>query len=203
MVTGEPPSSDDLVAQVTPLHLAAQFSSAQVVKALIEAGADLEAQDNHGLTPLYLAAQFDQSAAVVRVLIKAGANAAAKDTYGSEPLHTAACYNPTVDVAIALIAAGANVNSFVLRGLEHGTPLHFACLFNPGIVSALLEAGAWVNILNIEKKSPLFLAAWKNNTEAVFVLLAYGADLELGRNPLLDSSISAEMKAFLIQNKST
>ena len=189
--------------QVTPLHLAAQFSSAQVVKALIEAGADLEAEDNHRLTPLHLAAQFDQSATVVRVLIEAGANVAAEDQLRSQPLHTAACYNPSVDVAIALIAAGANVNSLVLRGLEHGTPLHFACLFNPGIVGALLEAGARVNILNIQDKSPLFLAAWKNNTEAVFVLLAYGADLELGRNPLLDSSISAEMKAFLIQNKST
>ena len=183
---------------MTLLHLAAQFSSAQVVKALICAGADLEALDDQQSTPLHLAAEFDQSGIVVKALIKAGANVEARDKFRDLPLHKAARYNQSVDVSMALITAGADVNCLVGHSLR--TPLHLACLSNPGIVSSLLKAGAWVNILNIQKQSPLLLAAWKNHKEAVFALLAHGADVELGISPLLDSNISSEMKSFLIQN---
>ena len=96
---------------------------------------------------------------------------------------------------MALINAGANVNSFIDYSKQ--TALHLASMFNPGIVCALLEAGAWVNILDTNGESPLFLAAWKNHKETVSALLAYGADPHLGRSPLLHSLISSEMKSFL------
>ena len=185
---------------MTVLHLAAQFSSAQVVNALIDAGADLEALDDQHSTPIHIAAQFDQSGMVVRALINAGANVKARDKAQDSPLHKAARFNPSADVSMALIAAGEDVNSLVHHNLQ--TPLHLACFFNQGIVNALLEAGAWVNILNNREQSPLFLAAWKDHRVAVSALLAHGADIQLGTSPLCFSSISSGMKSFLIQNKS-
>merc|ERR1712130_309910 len=116
-----------------------------------------------------MGAQFNMSATVITVLIEAGANVAAKDAFRREPLHMAARYNPSADVAMALDAAGANVNSLVSHGLKNGTPLHFACLFNPSIVSALLEAGAWVNILNIFDESPLFFWPPRKITQMQFL----------------------------------
>ena len=185
---------------MTVLHLAAQFSSAQVVNALIDAGADLEALDDQQSTPIHIAAQFDQSGIVVRALIKAGADVKARDKAQDSPLHKAARFNQSADVSMALITAGEDVNSLVHHNLQ--TPLHLACFFNQGIVNALLEAGAWVNILNNREQSPLFLAAWKDHRVAVSSLLAHGADIQLGTSPLCFSSISPGMKSFLIQNKS-
>ena len=86
------------VLQVSPLHLAAQFSSAQVVNALIDAGADLEAVDDQNSRPLHLAARFDQSGIVVRALIKAGANVEERDNQGDSPLHKAVRFNQCADV---------------------------------------------------------------------------------------------------------
>ena len=123
-----------------------------------------------------------------------------RDEIQDSPLHKAARFNPSADVSMALIAAGEDVNSLVHHNLQ--TPLHLACFFNQGIVNALLEAGAWVNILNNREQSPLFLAAWKDHRVAVSSLLAHGADIQLGTSPLCFSSISPGMKSFLIQNKS-
>ena len=39
-------------AGLTPLHWAAQYSAAASVAPLVDAGADLEAHDKHGWTPL-------------------------------------------------------------------------------------------------------------------------------------------------------
>ncbi len=59
----------------TPLHLAAQFASAEIVMQLINAGADLQALTAHGATPLQLAStrRDPEATAVVDALRNAGA----------------------------------------------------------------------------------------------------------------------------------
>ena len=57
---------------MTPLFMAAGKGHDVVVRALIEARADVNKADDYGATPLYVAAQFGHEA-VVRVLIEAGA----------------------------------------------------------------------------------------------------------------------------------
>jgi hypothetical protein len=61
----------------------------EVVRALIEAGADASAQDKDGRNPLHEAARSSSSQAmeVVRALIEAGADATAQDKDGRNPLH--------------------------------------------------------------------------------------------------------------------
>ena len=68
------------------LFIAAQKGHEAVVRALIEAGADVNKAKNNGVTPLYIAAQ-DGHEAVVRALIELGADVnKAKDT-GATPLY--------------------------------------------------------------------------------------------------------------------
>jgi uncharacterized protein len=71
----------------TPLHFAAQRQRADVAAALIEAGADLDARNRFGNTPLW-GALFnvrDGDGEAVRVLLAAGADPEAENNYGASP----------------------------------------------------------------------------------------------------------------------
>ena len=82
------------------------------VKSLLHTGADTNAKDNDGMTPLHVC----RNANVARLLIDAGADVNAKDVDGMTPLHV--CQN--ADVAKLLIDAGADVNA---KNNDGNTPL--------------------------------------------------------------------------------
>ncbi len=98
------------------------------VKALLEAGADVNAADVNGRTPLHWAAWQGHTSgqrvtdALAAVLIAAGANVNAKDKLGRTPLHYAAEMGHDAIVK-ALIAAGADAGA---RDLDGRTPADLA-----------------------------------------------------------------------------
>jgi ankyrin repeat protein len=120
----------------TPLNSAAVKGRNQIVKLLIEKGADL----NSG-TPL-IAAATDGHMEVIELLIANGAdvNAKANDQLGGTALHMTANLGHKKIVEL-LVAAGADVNAKMLHGM---TPLHFAAN-NKGIAKFLIDKGADVN----------------------------------------------------------
>lgn len=69
-------------AKATPLKYAARCNSVPMVKALIKAGAEVDAKDTEGSTPLMQAASSDQGVDVARLLLEAGANIHARNKYG-------------------------------------------------------------------------------------------------------------------------
>jgi len=87
------------------------------VKYLLEGGADVNARDEAGLTPLHIA-----TTDVAELLINRGASVNARNRYGETPLHRAA-YLGSSDKAKLLIEHGADVNAKDKRG---NTPLHAA-----------------------------------------------------------------------------
>jgi ankyrin repeat protein len=98
----------DPMGGASPLAIATVFGQIEVLKALIKAGADVNARNNEGSTPLIIATVFDQIE-VSRALIEAGADVNARNNEGSTPLHTAAllCRTEIVEV---LLNNGANKN---------------------------------------------------------------------------------------------
>jgi ankyrin repeat protein len=78
----------------SPLGLAAFFKRREVVRYLLEAGADPRPASREGrFTPLHSAVATDAGASdieIVRMLLGAGADPNAKSQSGSTPLHTAA-----------------------------------------------------------------------------------------------------------------
>ncbi|RYP78372.1 hypothetical protein DL771_000557 [Monosporascus sp. 5C6A] len=76
----------------TALHLAAIAGIKEAVKLLIGVGADKEAKDRVGVTPLHYAAENGHEAVVRFLVIEAGADKKAKDNNGRTPLHYAAEY---------------------------------------------------------------------------------------------------------------
>jgi hypothetical protein len=73
----------------TPLISASLFGKTEVVRALVEAGADVNLQNNEGSTALHTAA-FLCHTEIVRILLDHGADKSLKNVYGSTPLQSVA-----------------------------------------------------------------------------------------------------------------
>lgn len=115
----------------TPLHRAASVDRhLAVVKALLESGADVNARDKQGNTPLNVALRGKGNANktnLVALLLSSGADPNAKTRVGqSTPLHSAVTLG---DIAVVklLLSHKADVNATDKNGV---TPLQEATFFN-------------------------------------------------------------------------
>jgi ankyrin repeat protein len=110
------------------LHCAAASGYGDECRVLLEHGADLEAKNRHGRTPLILAAG-NGYIDVCRILLQGGANTEAFDNNRMTSLHWAA--RGHAEVCFALLEHGANIEA-VTRLPSCHTPLCVAALFNAG-----------------------------------------------------------------------
>ena len=163
------------------------------INKLIKEGADVNAIDTYGRTPLYLAATCEFNADVIKALINAGANVNATNNAGQTPLLVAA-RNRSLDVIKALIDAGADVNATDNAGK---TPLHYAaCCNNADVIKILINAGADVNAKNNAGQIPLHIAANYRNLDAIKALICAGADANV-KVKFKDSTKTIGLKEIL------
>jgi ankyrin repeat protein len=108
----------------TPLHLAVFFGHIDLVRFLLEAGADIDALSKNGqdITPLHSALANPHHARVGLLLIDKGADIALAQSEGYTPLHYAAA-NGSDDVVIRLLAMNAIRSA---KTKEGKTPLDLA-----------------------------------------------------------------------------
>jgi ankyrin repeat protein len=135
----------------TALHRASYEDNIEHADALIRGGANVNAANDLGVTPLWLAAQ-NGSESMVRRLLAAGANPNLALLAGETPLMVAARsgHAPIVE---QLIAKGANVNA---HGARKQTALMWAVSQkHPDVVKVLLAHGADVS-LRSEKWSQMY-----------------------------------------------
>ena len=103
------------LTQYTALHLAAMFDrSGSGVRALIEAGAEINALQSTQVSPLHIAAGWNPAA--VPILLAANAEVNISDWVNNSPLFYAAMQNQPESVA-ALCKAGADPRSLVANSL--------------------------------------------------------------------------------------
>ena len=166
---------------LVPLHFAARSNpDPEVITTLVNAGADVNAQDGTGLTSLHYAVVYNPE--VLDALINAGADLNVRESRGETPLHFAAAFSPDPTVITTLLNAGVSVNEKGTRATSRyrWTPLHAAAQTNPNpkVTAILLHAGADVHGTDETFTTPLHSAATSSrNPDVPALLLHAGADV--------------------------
>ena len=181
--------------------------SAPRLEIAIEEGANVEARDAQGMTPLMRVARDNFQPVVLHVLLNAGADTDARDAGGKRAvdyirmndrsrdvfartrLEVAsgergelfkASYDGTPrDIQLALCASGGDPRSATEDGM---TALMWAAYNNPHteVVKALLEAGARIDAQSHSGRTALMLACYYNSEPKVIeALLDAGADADI------------------------
>jgi ankyrin repeat protein len=153
---------------------------------LIEAGANLNATTETGVTALYVAAQSGHVNAT-KILINGGANLNLVRDNGATALYIA-CQKGHKEVTKQLIEAGCDVN-FAKDVAEVGATALYAATTegHSGLVELLIEAGANVNMARGNGASPIYMAAKYGHTSCLNLLLKAGGNA----NCTLDNGITA------------
>lgn len=160
----------------TPLVDAARRGEVELVRSMLDDGADVNAAQGDGLTALHASAERGH-VEIARLLIAAGADLDAETRIGHyTPLHLAG-RGGHGHVVLALAEAGADVSRATSN--TGVTPLHLAASAVGGepAVATLLDHGAAVNAREASAgQTPLMFAAAYDRAAAVRELLSRGAD---------------------------
>ncbi|XP_071960637.1 ankyrin repeat and SOCS box protein 11-like isoform X2 [Antedon mediterranea] len=148
----------------TRLHIAASTGQLLVLHSLIREGQAVNRRTSEGITPLHEACGTNH-VYCARNLIKAKAEV--------QMVVICSMYSNEECVRL-LLDAGAQLE---LEDQHYGTALHCACeQSHPACVGLLLQSGSCVNFIVPQTHcSPLHLAAMRNNTKIIQLLMDYGA----------------------------
>ena len=136
---------------------AAAWLSFPVLKELIDAGARIDAKDDHGGTVLMNAAE-NEDVRMLRLLIGAGIDPNAKDEKEETAL-TIAARSGKLDRVKALLDGGADIES---KTSEGKTALMFAAgNDNPEVARALIAAGAEGKATGPRARVPFLARGWR------------------------------------------
>ncbi|XP_034948756.1 serine/threonine-protein phosphatase 6 regulatory ankyrin repeat subunit A-like [Chelonus insularis] len=172
----------------TPLQLAAKGGHAEVVRALVQAGALCTEENRTGFTAIHLAAQYGHGQ-VLEVMRTSQSLKLSSKKLGVTALHVAAYFGQTDTVRELLIDISGTVKSDAPiggslvseLGNESGmTPLHFAAYSGDENVVRLLlnSAGVQVEAQTTENGfNPLHLACLGGHIAVVGILLSRSAEL--------------------------
>ena len=160
----------------TPLFVACKYGHSEIVRMLIEKGADVTITNTHGESPIFIAScrGFADIVEILLELSNPDVNLE-KLLNGATPLFVA-CQNGHCDVVKLLLEKGkAYVDK--PRKTEIGeTPLYIACYrWHVDIVKILIEHGANANFKTaVGDDTPLFLACALGRADLVSILLYSG-----------------------------
>jgi len=162
----------------TPLMLASSYGHTDLVRYLLEQGADLHDIDNKGQTVTMQACKQGRME-IFKLLVAKGANLLATDNDGNTPLILASVSENAALVKY-LLEQGAGLDE---TNKEGKTATLQACLAGRlGSVRILVEEGADLNAQDEEGNTALILASASNNADLVRYLLARGARLRETNN---------------------
>ena len=157
--------------EATMLHLATYLGQSLVVKYLLDKGEDIEALNNYGQTPLFIAA-MKSLVDVAKILIKEGAKINATDNEGNIPLSLAA-FDGNIESMELLLENGAEIDHKNLKGL---TPmLDAARNGRTKNVEFFLQKGIDIESMTNKGETALLLAVSNKRFETTKYLIEHGA----------------------------
>lgn len=193
LITKDPRVKDQLdLRKMSPLHHALQNNNMDLLRLLIQNGADVNIAGALRRTPLVYAIWVSKSPIeMISALIDAGAQIETGDIFGITPLVCAA-QNGRHDVIDLLISKNANIP------LEppNGRRLLFACIEqgDKDLLNRLIAKGA-----DLQTNGLLRAAASTGQTEMIEILLSHHVDIEQrsrGWTPLHFASYEGQLAAM-------
>jgi len=159
----------------SPLHAASYKGHIDVVRVLLDHGANVNMTDKKNKTPLNLAFSGGHLE-IMRMLLEHGADVDVPDRAYGLISHVASQYGQ-VEVVHLLLRHNANVNA---PGYMNWTPLHSASdTGHAKVVQLLLDHGADINAQSKAHNTPLRNAVKNGHLKVVRLLLEHGADVNI------------------------
>ncbi|OXU31415.1 hypothetical protein TSAR_013048 [Trichomalopsis sarcophagae] len=168
----------------TVVQTAMKKGCAQLINHYYKTGADVNAVDYRGMTPLLEAAVGSRNPEkLIKVLIRRGADVHARDLHGKNVLHQLAL-NMREDLNLAWVA-GFLIDKGVSmydRDSKHYHPIHLAiCSGKMELVEVFLKHG-----MNVNERSPLipeefllhFVVKKSESSKIIITLFQYGANID-------------------------
>ncbi|CAG7721204.1 unnamed protein product [Allacma fusca] len=118
---------------------------------------------------------------IVRLCIESGAKISTPQKQLSTPVHLA-CAQGSLDIVMLMLEIQPEEKDRSLSScdMEHMTPLHYAAMFdNKDLVEYLESQGAYLNVVDKKKCTPLHLAASNCAWETVRLLIQLDTDVKL------------------------
>jgi Notch-like protein len=160
----------------TSLHLAARYARADAAKRLLDSGADCNATDATGRTPLHTAIASDARGVFEILLRNRQTNLNARASDGTTPLILAARL-ANEGMLEQLVMSECDLNAADDCGK---TALHWAASVNNyDAVRVLLQNGANRDAQNNREETPLFLAAREGAFQCARLLLESNANRDI------------------------
>ena len=151
---------------------AAQQNQADVMKVLIDAGADVEAKNIHGRSPL-LCASVEGHLDIVKMLVEAGAGVCVTDNKGDTCLTLAANFGHTETVRYLVGLKDVDVNH---KDEDGSTAVLCAVLQkHSDVVEVFIGAGADIEVKDDDGRSPLLCASVEGHLDILKMLVKAGA----------------------------
>lgn len=163
----------------TLLYVAASSNSFNVLQYLIDSGLDVNGINNEGNTALHASA-INQCLESAKILLKAKAVNNIRNKEHQLPIHIAATKN---NVELNQILASRK--NLLLADKNNLTPLHLAAESNlPDIIKLFINKRVDVDLMSPTMSTPLLLACFKENFEAIEALIDNKADIHKGNRDI-------------------
>jgi len=189
--------------ELNPLMYASYKGFIEIMKILIQKGADVNLQTPKGFTSLMRAVNSNIEE-TVNLLLDNGANVNLKDYQGTIALYYTIRNNNT-NIADILLKKGADINT---QDKDGDTLLHNSIFEEkPEMVEFFLQKGINVNLKNKNGKTPLIEAAYIKNIDIVKMLCRAGANINIqdinGKTPLQHAvhEKNVKMIKFLLEEE--
>ena len=185
----------------TPLNFASLEGKTDIVKYLVDKGADINTRDREGSIPLQNAA-IKGYLDIVIILVEKGSDVNYKDDNDVTPLHFA-CMSGNYELVKYLIDNGANVRAVSKAGRE---PIFEAAWGgNLEMIKFLESKGSDLKGINSNGNTPLHFASRNGSKELIEYILSKGYDINqknnAGQAPIVwaVAGNSPEVIRFLIE----